>query len=133
MGVGKAVVAQDQRERNKRNTQTYSRDTEQALCVLICVDDGGADGGSPGVLGDDSEWRAVHESSQSLVSEGCEGLAELPGEDLCPDRAGNGVTEGAANAVGGEVETGNGSEVCGAIELIVWKQVKCSGTYARAW
>lgn len=54
--------------------------------MLVRVDDGGADGRSPGVLGDDCERRAIHESSKSLVAEWSEGLVELPGEDLCPDR-----------------------------------------------
>lgn len=78
--------------------------------MLIRLDDGITLGGTNGVGGRHLEGVAVGLHGESVV-DAREVLGELRGEDLGPDSTGDGVTEGGADVVEGEVDTSHDGKV----------------------
>jgi hypothetical protein len=80
--VGQCRVLEENRENDQRDTKADTDDAQDALGVLVRVDDGGSCSRADGVEGGPSVGRSVDLSGEGGIAD-C--LFELLGQDLRPD------------------------------------------------
>lgn len=102
-------VADTEREDNQRYGQTDTRDTQQFLRMFVGQYDGVAVRRADGVCFGEGEWIGVDLSGQCRVAKP---IQQLAGQNLSPDGAGYGVSDGAADVVRGEEDAGDDGKVC---------------------
>ncbi|VUC21009.1 unnamed protein product [Clonostachys rosea] len=108
LGIGEDGVPQSEGEGDEQRAQGDTADAEQALGLAEGVDDTLALGGVNGVQGGDSGGAAIDLDREGLVAEL---LGKVAGEDLGVDGTRDGVAQGGADVVGGQVDTGHDGQV----------------------
>lgn len=104
-------VVEQEGEADQRHTEAGAGNEQQALDVLVSFDKSHALGGAPSVLQHKLERAAVGQGDEGVVVELGHFADNLLGQGLGPDGTGDGVTEGGADVVRGQVEGGDDGHV----------------------
>lgn len=103
-------IADTEREGDQGHRQADTRDTQQSLRMLVGQNDGVPVRRADGVYLGEGEGIGIDFCGQCRVAKP---ILQLAGQNLSPDGAGDGVSEGAADVVRCEVDAGDDGKVCG--------------------